>query len=147
MSDESAEFGPAEAMALVGETFAPWVERMGLQLVEGGPKQALLRLPGNPDLQLRGGPGKGVLCGQAIAAVADTSCVLALAAANGRFRNCTTVEMSVRYIRPIPPGDTDVVVDIESNGRTLAVLRVAVRVAGGDKTAALATATFMYLEG
>lgn len=140
------EFGPAEAATLVSGTFAPWVEAMGLRLVEGGKARAVLHLPSNADLQLRGGPGRGVLCGQAIAAVADTSCVLALAAANGRFRNCTTVDMSVRFIRPVPEGAADIVVDIESNGRTLAVCRVSVRAEGSGKTAALATATFMYLE-
>ncbi len=140
------EFGPDEARALVADTFAPWVERMGLELVEADATRAVLRLPVQAELQLRGGPGKGVLCGQAIAGVADTSCVLALAAANGRFRNCTTVDMSVRFIRPVPPGDADVIVDLESNGRTLAVCRVTIRAAGSEKTAALATATFMYLE-
>lgn len=140
------EFGPEEAAALLDEVFAPWVAEMGLELVEGGPARAVLRLPRSERLQLKGGPGTGVLCGQAVAAVADTSCVLALSAANGRFRSCTTVDMSVRFIRPVPDGAADVVVDIESNGRTLAVCRVAVRAEGSAKTAALATATFMYLE-
>ncbi|MDF0602879.1 PaaI family thioesterase [Psychromarinibacter sp. C21-152] len=141
-----SEFGPAEAAALLRDTFAPWIEEMGLELVEGSAAGAMLRLPRSERLQLRGGPGQGVLCGQAVAAVADTSCVLALAAANVRFRNCTTVDMSVRFIRPVPDGAADVVVDIESNGRTLAVCRVSVRAEGSAKTAALATATFMYLE-
>ena len=141
----NAEFGPEDATALVAHTFAPWVEEMGLRLIEGGPNQARFSLPANERLQLRGGPGVGVTCGQAIAAVADTSCVIALAAANGRFRNCTTTDMSVRFIRPLM-GAVDVVVDIESNGRKLAVCRVSLRAEGSQKTAALATATFMYLE-
>ena len=140
------EFGPAEAQALVAETFAPWVEQLGLQLIEAGPDQARLVLPADSRQQLRGGPGAGVICGQAIAAVADTACVLALAGANGRFRNCTTVDMSVRFIRPIVNAAAEVTVDIESNGRKLAVCRVALRAEGSPKTAALATATFMYLE-
>lgn len=141
----NAVFGPEEATALVAHTFAPWVEEMGLRLIEGTPKQARLTLAANERLQLRGGPGVGVTCGQAIAAIADTSCVIALAAANGRFRNCTTTDMSVRFIRPLM-GAADVLVDIESNGRKLAVCRVSVRAEGSEKTAALATATFMYLE-
>ena len=141
----NAVFGPEEAAALVAHTFAPWVEEMGLRLDEGTPKQARLTLAANERLQLRGGPGVGVTCGQAVAAIADTSCVIALAAANGRFRNCTTTDMSVRFIRPLM-GAADVLVDIESNGRKLAVCRVSVRAEGSEKTAALATATFMYLE-
>ncbi len=141
-----AEFGPDEAQALVAETFAPWVAELGLRLVEAGPTQATLTLPADARLQLTGGPGTGVLCGQAIAAVADTACVLALAGANGRFRNCTTVDMSVRFIRPIVNAAADITVDLESNGRKLAVCRVTIRAEGSGKTAALATATFMYLE-
>ncbi len=135
----------ARAMAAVAHTFAPWVADLGLELVKTGPRQSRLRLPPNERLGLRGGPGAGVTCGQAIAAVADTACVLALTGANGRFRNCTTVDMSVRFIRPLS-GEAEVTVDLESNGRKLAVCRVALRARGSDKTAALATATFMYLE-
>ena len=140
------EFGPESAQALVAETFAPWVEALGLSLIAAGPDQARLRLPAAEALQLKGGPGVGVLCGQAIAAVADTACVLALTGANGRFRNCTTVDMSVRFIRPVVKSAAEVTVDIESNGRKLAVCRVTIRAEGSEKTAALATATFMYLE-
>ncbi|MDJ0824035.1 MAG: PaaI family thioesterase [Rhodobacter sp.] len=144
MQDQT--FGPDEAAALVAKTFAPWVAEIGLCLVEATPKRSRLHLPRNDRLLLRGGPGIGVLCGQAIAAVADTACVLALTGANGRFRNCTTVDMSVRFIRPLADAATDVTVDIESNGRKLAVCRVTLAAEGSTKTAALATATFMYLE-
>ncbi|MCG6903177.1 MAG: PaaI family thioesterase [Rhodobacter sp.] len=133
------------AATQVADTFAPWVAELGLVLTETGAAQSRLDLPATPALQLRGGPGAGVTCGQAIAAVADTACVLALTGANGRFRNCTTTDMSVRFIRPLV-GDAEVTVDLESNGRKLAVCRVTLRSAGSTKTAALATATFLYLE-
>ncbi len=129
----------------VDYTFAPWVAELGLTLVETSARQARLYLPADERVALRGGPGVGVTCGQALAAVADTACVYALTGANGRFRNCTTVDMSVRFIRPLT-GAADVAVDLESNGRKLAVCRVTIRPEGSDKTAALATATFMYLE-
>jgi len=134
------------AMAQVDHTFAPWVAELGLTLMETSPKHAILRLPDAKAIQLRGGPGVGVICGQAIAAVADTACVYALTGANGRFRLCTTTDMSVRFARPLPGGEVDVRVDLESNGRKLAVCRVTLMASGSDKTAALATATFMYLE-
>ena len=135
-----------QAMRQVDDTFAPWVAELGLTLVETSKTQARLVLPNSEKLQLRGGPGAGVICGQAIASVADTACVFALTGANGRFRNCTTTDMSVRFVRPLMGGDVDVTVDLESNGRKLAVCRVTLCAAGSEKTAALATATFMYLE-
>ena len=142
MTEKSAA---AVAHEQVDYTFAPWVAELGLELLETSATQARLRLPEGERVKLRGGPGVGVTCGQAIAAVADTACVFALTGANGRFRNCTTIDMSVRFIRPLS-GPADVIVDLESNGRKLAVCRVTVRAEGSDKTAALATATFMYLE-
>ena len=135
----------AHAMSQVAHTFAPWVADLDLKLVKTDTSQSILLLPENSRMQLRGGPGAGVICGQAIASVADTACVYALVGANGRFRNCTTVDMSVRFIRPLT-GVARVTVDIESNGRKLAVCRVALRSEGSMKTAALATATFLYLE-
>jgi acyl-coenzyme A thioesterase PaaI-like protein len=54
--------------------------------------------------------------------------------------------MSVRFARPLPGGPVDVRVDLESNGRKLAVCRVTICAQGSPKTAVLATATFMYLE-
>lgn len=130
----------------VDHTFAPWVAKLGLTLLKTSKLRAQLLLPASEYLQLRGGPGVGLICGQAAAGVADTACVYALTGANGRFRNCTTTDMSVRFARPLPGGDVDVRVDIEANGRRLAVCRVVLAAAGHEKTAVLATATFMYLE-
>lgn len=141
-----ADFTPEDGKALLREVFAPWVQAQNLTPVSFSPKQARFVLPKSEDTALQGGPGKGLVCGQAIASAADTAVVLALAGANGRFRNCTTVDLTVNYARPLPNGDNDVVVDIASNGRKLAMCRVSVFAAGSDKPAALATATFMYLE-
>ena len=138
-------FGPAEAAALLESDFAPWVREMGLEAVELGPRAARFRLPVNERLQLAGGPGAGGLCGQALAAVADTATVLALSGANGRFRVCTTVEMSVNFVRPLGPVPAEVAVEIVSNGKKLATTRVTVSAEGSEKPAALATLTFMYL--
>jgi acyl-coenzyme A thioesterase PaaI-like protein len=140
------EFGPQEARTLLASDFAPWVQEMGLEPLELGPRGARFRLPADPRLQLTGGPGAGGLCGQAIAAVADTATVLALSGANGRFRICTTVEMSVNFVRPIGPVPADVAVEIVSNGRKLATTRVTVSAEGSGKPAAVSTLTFMYLE-
>lgn len=139
-------FGPAEARRLLDEVFAPWVVAMGLEPLELGQPRARFRLPAAESLQLRGGPGRGALCGQAIAAVADTASVLALAGVNGRFRVCTTVAMTVNFLRPIGPSPVEVVVSVESNGRALAATEVRLSAEGSGKTAALATLNFMYLE-
>jgi acyl-coenzyme A thioesterase PaaI-like protein len=136
-------FGPAEARALLDSDFAPWVAGMGLEPLALGPARAEFRLPDSRALALRGGPGAGVTCGQALAAVADTACVLALSGANGRFRICTTTDLSISFLRPLR-GAAAVSVEIESNGRRMAVCRVRIAAEGQDKAAALATASFLY---
>ena len=99
-------------------------------------------LPQNSRLS-RGG---GILCGQAIAAAADTVSVLALSAFNGRFRACTTVDLTSHFMRPLSEADTEIRVEALSNGRRMAVTRVEFRSAGGGKLAAAATCAFAYLE-
>lgn len=135
-----------DGKALLVEAFAPWVLQQNLTPTAFSKTQATFTLPANDALALRGGPGVGLICGQAIAAAADTATVIALAGANGRFRNCTTVDLSINYLRPLPMGDTTITVNIESNGRKLATCRLTIQSEGATKPAALATATFMYLE-
>ena len=72
--------------------------------------------------------------------------VLALAGANGRFRNCTTVDLTVHFARPVLDAATILETEIVSNGRRMAVLRVTARPEGSPKIAATATAAFAYLE-
>ncbi len=141
-----SSFSIEDGKTLLNDAFAHWVLHQHLTPVSFSKTQAKFTLPANDDLALRGGPGAGLVCGQAIAAAADTAVVVALAGANGRFRNCTTVDLSTNFLRPLPMGDTSVVVDIESNGRKLAVCRIAFYGEGSAKPAALSTATFMYLE-
>ena len=88
----------------------------------------------------------GLICGQAIAAAADTSVVVALSGANGRFRNCTTVDMTTHFMRPLMLGDVEATVEAVSNGRRMAVTRVEFRAPSQTKIAATATCAFAYLE-
>jgi acyl-coenzyme A thioesterase PaaI-like protein len=142
----SAHFTIEDGKTLLAEAFAPWVLAQNLTPLSFSKTQATFLLPANDALALRGGPGAGLICGQAIAAAADTATVIALAGANGRFRNCTTVDLATNFLRPLPMGDTTVTVDIETNGRKLAVCRIRFTAQGTEKPAAIATATFMYLE-
>ena len=143
-------FGPERMRALLGEVFAPWVQALDLrpERVEAG--GAVFTLPENPDLARGAGedgaPGAGVLCGQAIGAAADTASVLTLSALNGRFRNCTTVDITTHFLRPLMTGDVEVRVTALSNGRRMATTRAEFRARGGGKLAATTTCAFVYLE-
>jgi acyl-coenzyme A thioesterase PaaI-like protein len=141
---------PPEAVgALYAEVFAPWVQALGLVPTEVSPAGAVFRLPCGPEVARGGGDGPPVLCGQAMAAAADTASVLTLSALNGRFRNCTTVDLTTHFLRPVLTPQAEIRVEALSNGRRMATTRVEVRPLDGaapGKLAATATCAFAYLE-
>lgn len=139
-------FDISEMQAMLGQSFAPWVQELGIQTVAKTATGAIFRLPENPQLVRPSKDAPAVVCGQSIAAVADTASVLALCGLNGRFRNCTTVDMTTSFLRPMFLGDVDIVIEALSNGRRMAVTRAEFRAAGSQKLGATASCTFAYLE-
>ncbi len=131
------------AQALLGEVFAPWIQQLGLRVEDVTETGLRLVLPGTHDLSRGGGDGGGVVCGQAIGAAADTASVVALAALNGQFRPCTTVDMTTHFMRPLPEGNVEIDITALSNGRRMATTRAEFRAPGG-KIAATATCAFAY---
>jgi uncharacterized protein (TIGR00369 family) len=140
-------FGPAEMATAYKEIFAPWVQDLGLELVEADKETCTFRLPASSQLVREGGPGGGVVCGQALAGAADTVSVFALALINNRFRPNTTTDFSIRFLRPIPMGDVMIEVRALSNGRRLATTEVFFRAADSKKPGAHATCCFAWLDG
>jgi len=140
---------PEALTALYAEVFAPWVQALGLIPIEVTATGATFRLPCGPQVARGGGDGPAVLCGQAMAAAADTASVLALSALNGRFRNCTTVDLTTHFLRPVLTPKAEVRVEALSNGRRMATTRVEIRpldAGAPGKLAATATCAFAYLE-
>lgn len=135
-----------ELEALLGEVFAPWVQDLGLRLGALSETKAQFELPANARLARGGGDAPPVVCGQALASAADTASVLALCHFNGRFRNCTTVDLTTHFMRPLLVGPVLIAVEPLSNGRRMAVTRAEFRAEGSDKLAATATLAFAYLE-
>lgn len=135
-------FGVKEAGEMLETVFAPWIVAMGLKPLEFSETGGRFLLPENKDLVHVG----GVICGQATAAAADTCAVVTLAAVNGRFRFCSTVDLSVKFIRPLPPGDAEIRVNVISNGKRMAYTSVDIGAAGSEKTAVTAMMTFAYIE-
>lgn len=139
----SETFGISEMQALLAEMFAPWIQLLNIEATEVTAQGGHFELPENADLSREG----GIICGQAIAAVADTVGVLCLSAHNGRFRQVTTVDMTTHFMRPLMKGAVEAKVTILSNGRRMATLRVDFRQAGKNKVCAGATCAYAYLDG
>ncbi|MEO0363420.1 MAG: PaaI family thioesterase [Pseudomonadota bacterium] len=135
-----------ELAAAHDEVFAPWVKDLGLEPVEIGEDGCSFRLPESARLTRAGGPGGGVVCGQAVSAAADTAAVMTILAVNGKTRPFTTIDLAAHFLRPLPEGEVEVVVTLLSNGKRMASARAEFRAAGGGKLAATVTCAFAYLD-
>ena len=142
MEGKLSKLSVDEVKSLAGKVFAPWVKELGLEPVSFDASGGNFRLPDDRALVHIG----NVVCGQAIASAADTAIVYVLTALNGRLRMFTTVDFTTHFLRPIPPGEVDTRVEVLSNGKRMAYLRVDFRAAGSEKLAATVTSTFAYLE-
>ena len=143
MTDEDGkDFGVPEMQNLLAEAFAPWIQQLKIMPLEVTAQGGRFELPENADLSREG----GIVCGQAIAAVADTVGVLCLSAHNGHFRQVTTVDMTTHFMRPLMKGGVEAEVTILSNGRLMATLRVDFRQSGKEKICAGATCAYAYLD-
>ncbi len=127
---------------ILSENFAPWIKALKIEPIEITNNGAKFIMPGNADLSREG----GIICGQALASLADTVGVLTLCAHNEKFRLLTTVDMTTHFMRPAMKGTVEAEVTIMSNGRRMATLRVDMRQEGSPKIAAGATCAYAYLD-
>jgi uncharacterized protein (TIGR00369 family) len=131
-----------DLQAMLAEVTAPYVQALGLRVLEAGDDVVTLLLPVTPAL-VHGG---GVVCGQAIMAAADTAMVAVMSAALGGFRPMTTVQLQTSFLRPVP-GDARevrVVARLQRRGRSISFGEV--EVFGPDgRIAAHATTTYALL--
>lgn len=139
-------FEPQHVPTVLEEVFAPWVRELKLSLVTSSPAKCEFLMPRSALLVREGGPGGGVVCGQALGAAADTVSVLALALMAGKLRPNTTTDFAIRFLRPIPMGDVRMEVTALSNGRRLAVTEVLFFAEGSTKPGAQATCCFAFLD-
>jgi uncharacterized protein (TIGR00369 family) len=101
-------FGLAAAGRLLIEAIAPWVQDMGVlvEAVEAGRPPgaaadwqpgAVLRLPFSQKICREG----GVVCAQALTALADTAMTVACAAAWNAYRPMHPIDQTMHFLRPV----------------------------------------------
>lgn len=142
-------FGLPETQTFLDRGFPGIVAALCMRAVAAGPEGVRLRLPAGPDAVRPNPGGPPLLSGQAMAAAVDTAAVLALSAANGRFRNCGTVDLAMHFLRPVTAPEVELSAEVLSNGRRMGVVRVDIRPVDADdalgKLAVTATLAFAYL--
>jgi uncharacterized protein (TIGR00369 family) len=153
MQDQpTADFDIAEARRVLGEVFAPWVQDLGLSVagIECAPPSgaaadwqpgAVLRMAFSERLCRHG----GIVCGQALMALADTSMVIAILAANRGYRPMTTVDQTTHFMRAVTSSDVLADARVIRLGRTMSFGRVTLIGASDNKPVAMVSSAFATL--
>jgi hypothetical protein len=136
---QTAQFDIEEARRTLADVFAPWVQDLGLSIsrLDCDPPPgaapdwqpgAILRMAFSERLCRHG----GIVCGQALMALADTAMVIAILAANRGYRPMTT---------------SDVLADarVVRLGRTMSFGRVTLLSATDNKPVAIVSSAFAML--
>ena len=147
-----ATFNIEEARRVLREVFAPWVQDLGLSVVgvEYDPPAnassdwqpgAILRMAFSERLCRHG----GVVCGQALMALADTAMVIAVLAANRGYRPMTTVDQTTHFMRPVAQSDVIADARVVRLGRTMSFGRITLSNSTDNKPVAMVSSAFAML--
>jgi uncharacterized protein (TIGR00369 family) len=149
---QPAEFDIEEARRVLGDVMAPWVQdlRLSIDRIESAPPLgassdwqpgATLRMAFSERVCRHG----GIVCGQALMALADTSMVIAILAANRGYRLMTTVDQTTHFMRAATASDVLADARVVRLGRTMSFGRVTLSSATDNKPVAMVTSAFAML--
>lgn len=110
------ELSTHAATEILRANFAPWVQALNLTVRHTSHDSATLSMPPDASIQRVG----GIVCGQALVALADTAMVIALCAAVGEFRGFPTVDLNSTFMRPATNADVIAVATVLRLGKTMA---------------------------
>ena len=147
-----AKFDIEEARRVLREVFAPWVQDLNLSIVdiETDPPStasadwqpgAILRMAFSDRLCRHG----GIVCGQALKALADTAMVIAVLAANRGYRPMTTVDQTTHFMRPVAQSDVLADARVVRLGRTMSFGRITLSGSTDNKPVAMVSSAFAML--
>jgi uncharacterized protein (TIGR00369 family) len=152
VEQEKTAFEIADAERVLREVFAPWVLDLGLSIdrLETSPPAgaasdwqpgATLRMAFSEKLCRNG----GIVCGQALMALADTAMVIAILAANRGFRPMTTVDQTTHFLKAATASDVLAEARVVRLGRTMSFGRVTLFSAADNKPVAMVSSAFAML--
>jgi uncharacterized protein (TIGR00369 family) len=145
-------FNLEEARGVLREVFAPWVQDLNLSIIgiesdppPGAPADwqpgAILRMAFSDRLCRHG----GIICGQALMALADTAMVIAVLAANRGYRPMTTVDQTTHFMRPAAQSDVIADARVVRLGRTMSFGRITLSSSTDNKPVAMVSSAFAML--
>lgn len=128
---------PDDLTAALHAHFAPWVLELGLSVTDAAPDHVITRMPLTDRLARVG----GIVSGQALAAMADTSMVLAASAARGGFTPFATTNLDTQFLRPGTGPAILCRAEVVRAGRAITFARATMTAEETGKPVATATAT------
>ena len=134
-------FDQAAATALLQSVFASWVQDLDLSIDSIDVEHATLRMKFSERLCR----DNGVVCGQALMALADTAMVFAISAAAGGYLPMTTVDQTIHFLKPAMRSDLLAQARVVRLGRTMAFGSVSIETADDSKPVALAQTAYAIL--
>lgn len=150
--DAATAYGIEDARKVLAERFAPWVLDLGLSVaqIETDPPAsapadwqpgAILRMPFSDRLCRN----DGVVCGQALMALADSAMVIAIVTANRGFRPITTVDQTTHFMKAVKGADVIADARVVRLGRTMSFGRVTLLSAADNKPVGIVSSAFAML--
>lgn len=127
-----------EIQSILEENFADWVRALDLTVTASSAEAVEVHMPLAPHLARVG----GIVSGQALAALADTSMVLAAVAHAGEMRMFATTDLHTQFLRPGVGAAILCRAEVVRAGKALVFARAEMREETSGKQVASATATF-----
>ena len=129
---------PEFAQAFLNENFAPWVLALQPTVTEITSMQTTLTMPITPDIKRVG----DIVCGQALAALADTAMVFACFGHLDVLEPVGTVTLDTQFLRPASGTLIRAEAQVTRAGRSMVFTRCTLIAEPSGKPVAMATATF-----
>lgn len=132
-----------QAQAFLASSFAPWVQALNLRVDEITPEgRAVLSMPITDDVARMG----GIVCGQALATLADTAMVLSTAAHFGELRDVATTNLDTQFLSAGRGERISCTARITRAGRSLIFAQADLLALPDGRPVASASATFFVPE-
>lgn len=128
---------PDDIQKIFEENFAPWVKALDLETLEISSDHCVFRMPLSESLARVG----GIVSGQALAALADTTMVLAAIAQAGELKLFATTNLETQFLRPGVGSAILCKAIIVRSGKALVFARAEMTEETSGKLVATATAT------
>jgi uncharacterized protein (TIGR00369 family) len=129
---------PETANTILEQAFAPWVKSLRLEVTEIGGQGVTMTMPISPDINRMG----DIVCGQALAALADTAMVFACFGHLDAVEPVGTVTLDTQFLRPAMGDSIRAEAEVTRAGKSMIFTRCTLIAEPSGKPVAMATATF-----